>query len=490
MELSARTILDQSLRDFRRTWPQLILTDLLARVLGMIVLTPVVGLLLFLFLATTATGVVTDGATVGFLLHPIGLSALLIVGAVALGILFAETGQLMVIGFGSIEDRRATWLEALKYAFRRVRALIELAGFGVVRLLPISLPFLAAVGALYWFLLRTYDINWREAPAGEDDAEHGFSVNRTRIFFEGQYTPKFDYHFRINIDDEGDFSLLVAYVLYNIGEKWNVRGGRQFIAMSREDWMLPQDTLTTEFSPNDFTFALGTSTGIQANYQAERTRLWFSVNDGAYGAKKDFPNNETTDVALTGRWEYQIAGRDWSVWDDFVGRRGRPRGILLGLAGGYQVEEDTSAFDRSAQLNTDISFNGDGYHAMVAGSWTWRDPVTADSFSNYGLLVQGGYFVAKHWQVYGQYNFISPGDQAGTPTCSPPQCDPESFNSITGGVSYFPFLWTNRWKFSAEVGHLFDALNKMIVEPSESLGWLASNEAGQTYFRIQAQFGF
>ena len=160
MKLSARPILVQSLRDFRRTWPQLILTDLLARILGIVVLTPVVGLLLKVFLATTETGVVTDGSIVGFLLHPAGLAALLVVGAVSLGILFAETGQLMVIGFGSIEDRRATWLDALKYAFGRVPALINLAWFGVVRLLLISLPFLAAAGALYWFLLRTYDINY------------------------------------------------------------------------------------------------------------------------------------------------------------------------------------------------------------------------------------------------------------------------------------------------------------------------------------------
>ena len=160
MKLSARTILVQSLRDFRRTWPQLILTDLLARVLGIVVLTPAVGLLLKVFLETTATGVVTDGAIVGFLLHPTGLAALLVVCTVSLAILFAETGQLMVIGFGSIEDRRATWLEALKYAFGRARALIDLAWFAVVRLLLISLPFLAAVGALYWFLLQTYDINY------------------------------------------------------------------------------------------------------------------------------------------------------------------------------------------------------------------------------------------------------------------------------------------------------------------------------------------
>ena len=66
----------------------------------------------------------------------------------------------------------------------------------------------------------------------------------------------------------------------------------------------------------------------------------------------------------------------------------------------------------------------------------------------------------------------------------------ESFNSITAGISYFPFQWTNRSEFSAEVDYLFDALNETIVEPSGSLGWLPSDEPGQTNFRIQTQFGF
>ena len=29
-----------------------------------------------------------------------------------------------------------------------------------------------------------YDVNWREAPPGEDDVELGFSLNRTRVFLE------------------------------------------------------------------------------------------------------------------------------------------------------------------------------------------------------------------------------------------------------------------------------------------------------------------
>ncbi len=160
MKLCLRELSIESLRDFRRTWPQLILTDLVVRVAAVVVLAPAVGLLVRLFLTTTATGVVADAAIVNFLFHPIGIAALLTVGAVSLGLLFAETGALMVIGFGAVEDRRVTWLDALRYALRRVAVFVHVAWFAVGRLLLIVLPFLAAVGALYWLLLREYDINY------------------------------------------------------------------------------------------------------------------------------------------------------------------------------------------------------------------------------------------------------------------------------------------------------------------------------------------
>lgn len=160
MRLSARAILTEALRDFRRAWPQLIAADLIARILALVALTPLVGVLLKVFLATTATGVVTDGAIVGFLLHPTGFTALLVVGSLSLAVLLAETGQLMVIGFGAIEGRNVPWFTALKYALRRVSSLTNLAWLVVVRLMLIALPFLAAVGALYWFGLRKYGFQY------------------------------------------------------------------------------------------------------------------------------------------------------------------------------------------------------------------------------------------------------------------------------------------------------------------------------------------
>jgi len=46
-------LLADAFHDFRRTWPQLVLTDLLARILAVIIIAPAVGLLGKLFLSRT-----------------------------------------------------------------------------------------------------------------------------------------------------------------------------------------------------------------------------------------------------------------------------------------------------------------------------------------------------------------------------------------------------------------------------------------------------
>lgn len=330
--------------------------------------------------------------------------------------------------------------------------------------------------------------NWRDATdTGEpsvdgEDFTRGWSMNRTRLFFEGKYTARTSYHVRANINDSFDFELLVAWAQLKLGKRWNLRLGKQFIPLSREDWMFAQDLLTTEFSPNDFTFAIGPSLGAFVSYSGDQQRLWVSLHNGAFGGRDEFPSNET-DVAVTARWEWNFVGDDWSVWDDMVGRRGRARVMMLGLSGAYQWKqtETSEQNDAAAQLNVDLNFNGDGYQVVFAGSGTWRDPVDAGSFWNYGLLAQGGYFIGKGSQLYAQYNLLSPGDQPG---------DLESFHSIAGGLNFFPYLWTNRWKLTAEVGYQFSALDRTIVEPSGSLGWLASDEEGQAFVKLQSQFGF
>jgi hypothetical protein len=166
-----------------------------------------------------------------------------------------------------------------------------------------------------------------------------------------------------------------------------------------------------------------------------------------------------------------------------VGRRGRAKGMLLGLGGLYQSKRTNISNENSAlsQINVDFSINGSGYQALLAGSGSWADPISGEPFWTYGLLAQAGYFVARANQLYAQYNLLLPGDLEG---------DWETFHSLTLGWSYFPYLWTNRWKFTAEAGYLFSALSKTIVSPSGSLGWLPSEEAGQGNLKLQVLFGF
>ena len=80
-----------TLHDLRRAWWQLALTDLFLRIAGAVMLSPMLALLLRVFLSRWGTPAVMDTDLLQFFLRPLGLAALLVVGAVSLAILFAES---------------------------------------------------------------------------------------------------------------------------------------------------------------------------------------------------------------------------------------------------------------------------------------------------------------------------------------------------------------------------------------------------------------
>ncbi len=337
-----------------------------------------------------------------------------------------------------------------------------------------------------------YNLGWRERPlVGDPKFDSGFVVPRARFFFEGKMTDRIEYQFRLNVDDTGAFSLLIAYAGYNFKNyhhrsanndgAWNLRVGRQFIAITREDWTFAQDTLTTEFSAVDQAFAVGASDGLQAFYGRDRGRVWFAVSNGVAGGKEDFPNNTTSQALLSGRGEVQLLGEDWNTFNDLVGRQGRSLGVLLGVGSGYAVTGPNTTLGtprHSGQVTVDLSVGGDGFQAMAYGVWNWQavDGVR----STWGLVAQAGYFIFDPWQVYAQYSLVHPGQIAGL----------IPFNALTLGTSAFPFNWTNRIKLSLEGALLLNAINSTLVNPNPVIGWLPADAGNQYYLRAQLQFGF
>ena len=102
-----------------------------------------------------------------------------------------------------------------------------------------------------------YNMNWRQNMPDTDSTKtftRGYNLARTRIFLEGNFTDKFYYHTRININPSGNFEFFVAYLQWNLNKgKW-IRMGRQFMALGLEDWMYPQDLASIEFSRFGFHF--------------------------------------------------------------------------------------------------------------------------------------------------------------------------------------------------------------------------------------------
>ncbi len=337
--------------------------------------------------------------------------------------------------------------------------------------------------ATVWFYTQArWTWNRREMPPPDERADTtDWEMARTRIFAEADVTKYFYTHLRVNVDAAGEVALIVSYLQVNPVEGFHVRIGRQFVALSREDWMYPQDLLSMDFSANDSVFAIGTPHAIQARKTWSHDRAWLTVSDGAFGDGVVSDSTQRAKVAVTGRYEHQFSTSDWSVWDDLVGRRGRPRGLLLGAAGGYQWGETDTPSRWSALVTADLSYNWNGGQALVYGSYVRADSRTDGVVDTYGFLAQAGQFVTCGVQVYGRYEFVSAGDRPG---------DLENYRSVLAGVNWFPFQWTNRYKLTAEAGYLFSALSRTLVPAGTNVGFLPADEGDQFFLRFQVQFGF
>lgn len=342
------------------------------------------------------------------------------------------------------------------------------------------------------FTQGRWTINAREpSDPSEKAVQSGFMFNRTRLIMKGHLSD-FGYFLQLNINNEGALNIQTAKASYTINDHWSIAGGKFGGYVSREDWQSPKDLLTSDYSANDHVFAFYTAYGGTSTYQADKTRLYLTLTNGFGGAHENFGDSSdpaSQQISLYGRWEYQFVDSDWGIWNDLISRRGRDFGVLLGLSGGYHHSwandnsNNVSSYGQdNGQANIDLSINGSGYQIMVAGVWNYLLNATsaAPSYNNWGLMVQGGVFVAPKHQLFAQYNLVTPGsDKDGY----------GDYNSITVGYNFLPFEETNNWKFTAEAGYLFNSIDDSLVSPSSSLGYYASDE-GQVYGRLQAQIGF
>jgi len=95
-----------------------------------------------------------------FLLEPVGLICVIVVGALSLAILAFEQAALMGVLQANDQGRQINYVDALQFALRKASVILRLMARIMVVLLLFIAPFLLALGIVYFTLLTQYDINY------------------------------------------------------------------------------------------------------------------------------------------------------------------------------------------------------------------------------------------------------------------------------------------------------------------------------------------
>jgi len=143
-----------------KTSGQIFTTHLAYTVLGVALFTPLAGILGRLLLRLSGQPALADQDIAWFLLTPFGMAALILFSALLIAILAFEQASLMTVGAGNVQGLHIGVMQALYFTARRAGSIFSFTIRLVTRVLVITLPFLAAGGAVAWFLITDYDINY------------------------------------------------------------------------------------------------------------------------------------------------------------------------------------------------------------------------------------------------------------------------------------------------------------------------------------------
>ena len=149
-----------SLHHLRMDWQQVFATHLAYTILGFVIFAPLFGLLGRWLLAFSDKPALADQDIAWFLLSPPGMVALVLLAALLITIAGFQQATLMTLAAGRMQGLHLDTVRALRFTFAYAHLIYAFALRLVLRILLLTLPFLALAGAIAWFLLTDYDINY------------------------------------------------------------------------------------------------------------------------------------------------------------------------------------------------------------------------------------------------------------------------------------------------------------------------------------------
>jgi len=146
--------------DLRAHWRAPLALHVLVQLLAFALVTPLIGWIGKLIVASTGEAVISNYDLAAFALSWRGGVFVLVVAALTIGLLFAELAGLTWIAGRAIMGREVTVSSAIAFVVRHLPRLIELSTRVFLRLAALLLPFLAALAVLWFATLAGHDVNY------------------------------------------------------------------------------------------------------------------------------------------------------------------------------------------------------------------------------------------------------------------------------------------------------------------------------------------
>ncbi len=148
-------------QNLRLCWQKLLLADLVFKAIAFILIAPAVSIVFRTLLAISGRQMLADADIAKFLLHPVGLGSFLLFSAILISIFAIELAILMTLSIAAHLQQPISIRGAMHFiAAGHTTQVLRLAMRVVAELVLWAIPFLAAGGALFWFLLTDHDINF------------------------------------------------------------------------------------------------------------------------------------------------------------------------------------------------------------------------------------------------------------------------------------------------------------------------------------------
>ncbi|MCO6047837.1 glycerophosphoryl diester phosphodiesterase membrane domain-containing protein [Aeoliella sp. ICT_H6.2] len=145
---------------FLRCWRPLVVADIVFKLAATIVIAPIVALAFRAFVEASGRTVLADEDILNFVASPIGALCLLCVGGLVLATVVLEQAVLLRILWTDAAGRRPHVISAISGAASDTWTTVKLGALLVASAVVLALPYVVALGLVYWWLLTGHDINF------------------------------------------------------------------------------------------------------------------------------------------------------------------------------------------------------------------------------------------------------------------------------------------------------------------------------------------